>query len=90
MVSRAEAGLRIDPAEDFERVGLLALGAESSLPRAAAGQLGLNLLMRKGVSRGTPVHDHADTAPVGLAESGDPKAFTRGVACHAVLDLREG
>ena len=63
---RAECAPVADPTEERELVGLETLARASSVPEAAAGELGLDVFDRHLQAGGEPLDDHDQPLAVGL------------------------
>ncbi len=81
---RAAVFVGKDARQDLDRVGLLALGGEARLPRAALVEECLDVGSLQRQSRRAAVDDAADRRSVALAPGRHTKEVTEGVVGHRV------
>jgi hypothetical protein len=66
-----------DTGKDFHLIGFFALGGKLRLSRFPAVQIDLNILLTKGKSRRTTVHDNSDAFSVGFPPGSDFKYISK-------------
>ena len=75
--------------QDFDRVGLLALGSEPRLARTAAIEIALDVLVGERQQWRTAIDHATDRNAMALAKGRDPEQMAEGIKRHCAFVRQE-